>query len=155
MGDPLNNALLESPTGDRTRMGFWPLAAGGAVANGVAVENLPDLKGMFAHIASQLGSDSVKLRVGTGGQPALPPGALLQHVWPLAEMCFSGKFPGATMEFGNAPVMHRPAICGYIANQYIGMAKAALAPQTALTIAMEAAIFCSKIKYSDWATKAT
>jgi hypothetical protein len=73
---------------------------------------------------------------------------LLKLVWPLALVCFSGKMPGARREFGAAPVSWWSAIGAQAAIRPILDVKAVLAPDIALTLLMETAIYCSKLDQS-------
>jgi len=144
-GDTLNFELCNHWEGEVSGCGLWPLAAGAASVSGVANANLPSLEAMFAHVSSQIGADKVLLRVGSHGQPMAPPEQLLNAVWPIAEMCFSGTFPNVNHEFGIASVKYRPIIASFLANKIIQDVKSVLPPETALTIVMESAILCSKL----------
>ncbi len=66
-------------------------------------------------------------------------------VWPLALMCFTGRFPGASREYGVAGIQNWPAISARAASAFIQKVKGALEPAKALTIVMEAAIYASKL----------
>ena len=75
----------------------------------------------------------------------MPPRELLKAVWPLATMCFSGRFPNASREYGDARPRFWPAISARAAHAFIGQVKDVLDPLTALTIVMETAIYASKL----------
>ena len=77
--------------------------------------------------------------------PIMPFGELLLIVWPLALMCFTGRFPGAAREFGVAGIQNWPAISARAANTFIQKVKGVLDPAMALTIVMESAIYASRL----------
>jgi hypothetical protein len=104
---------------------------------------------MFKHVASTIGGPNEgKTSVPAQHQPHLPARDLLKAVWPLAIMCFSGKFPGASREFPAAPVAWWSAIAAQASNRPVRDVKDVLPPAIALTLLMETAIYCSKLDQS-------
>jgi hypothetical protein len=147
-GDALNNMLVPKTDADVNRC-VWPLAAGGAVSAGIPVQQLPKLDAMFKHVASTIGGPNEgKSSVPAQHQPHLPARDLLKAVWPLAIICFSGKFPGASREFPAAPVAWWSAIAAQASNRPVRDVKDVLPPAIALTLLMETAIYCSKLEQS-------
>ena len=144
-GEPLNQMLLPQSDED-ARAKLWSLAAGAAVDAGLAMTDLPKLEDMFASVTSRIGGEQEGMpSVAEEHQPHLPPRDLLKAVWPLATMCFSGRFPGASREYGEARTRFWPAIGARAAHAFIGQVKDVLDPHTALTIVMETAIYASKL----------
>lgn len=142
-GEPLNQMFLTNDAAEGQRR-LWPLAAGGALAAGLRVEELPELTGMFAHVSQSIGSDREGLP-STDKQPHMTPRDILQRTWPFAKSCLSGALPGMPAELGAPPIASWPAITAQIAARMIRDAATVLDPKTALTILMESAIFASKL----------
>ena len=144
-GDILNNMLVPKTETEAGRC-LWSLAAGSAVAAGMQEQQLPKLDSMFAHVSATMGGvDEGKSSVAPEHQAQIPTRNLLKIVWPLATMCFSGKLPGASREFGAVPIAWWSAIAARAATQPIHDVKNALPLEIALTLLMESAIYSSKL----------
>jgi hypothetical protein len=63
-------------------------------------------------------------------------------------MCFSGKLSGAGRDYPAAPVAWWSAIAAQASSRPIQDVKNVLAPDIALTLLMESAIYCSKLDQS-------
>jgi hypothetical protein len=127
----------------------WSLAAGGAASAGLLPQRMPSLGAMFKHVASTIGgANEGKSSVPAKHQAQLPARDVLKAVWPMAVMCFSGKFPGASREYGAAPVAWWSAIAAQASSRPIQDVKSVLPPDIALTLLMESAIYCSKLDQS-------
>ncbi|HWK37294.1 MAG TPA: hypothetical protein VNR88_00105 [Hyphomicrobium sp.] len=142
-GDALNYMLVPQTNAEGNRC-VWSLALGGAL--GAGMQQAPKLDAMFKYVASAIGGPNE----GTSSVPAnhqaqLPARDLLQAVWPVAVMCFSGKFPGAAREYGAAPVAWWSAIAAQASSRPVQDVRSALPPDIALTLLMETAIYCSKL----------
>jgi hypothetical protein len=147
-GDALNDMLVPKTEAEGNRC-VWSLAAGGAMSAGIQPQQMPKLDAMFKHIASTIGgANEGKSSVSAEHQPHLPARDLLKAVWPLAVICFSGKFPGDSRAYGPAPVAWWSAIAAQAANRPIRDVKNVLPPDIALTLLMESAIYCSKLDQS-------
>jgi hypothetical protein len=147
-GDALNYMLVPKADTEATRC-VWSLAAGGAVSAGLQAQQLPKLDAMFKYVASTIGgANEGKSSVPSEHQAHLPAKDLLKAVWPVAVVCFSGKFPGASREFGAAPVAWWSAIAAHASNRPVRDVKTVLSPEIALTLLMESAIYCSKLDQS-------
>lgn len=144
-GDALNDMLVpraESDAGTKV----WSIAAGAAASAGLPIAKMPDERKMFAHVASALGGEKEGLpSVAPKHHPQLPGRTLLKTVWPLALICFSGKFPGTDHEYGMAPRKWWSAIAARASGRPIFDVKEVLPPDIALTILMETAIYASKL----------
>jgi hypothetical protein len=144
-GDTLNHMLVPKTSADANRC-VWSLAAGSAVAAGIQPQQLPKLDGMFKHVSATIGGPNEgKSSVPTQHQAQKPARELLKIVWPLAAMCFSGKLPGASREFGAVPIPWWSAIGAQASTRPIHDVKSVMPPDIALTLLMETAIYCSKL----------
>jgi hypothetical protein len=147
-GDALNYMLVPKTEADANRC-VWGSAAGGAVGAGLQLPQLPKLDAMFKHVAATIGgANEGKSSVPAQHQAQLAARDLLKAVWPLAVMCFSGKFPDAAREFGAVPVTWWSAIAAQASSRPIQDVKNVLPPDIALTLLMESAIYCSKLDQS-------
>ena len=147
-GDSLNYMLVPKTEADGNRC-VWSLAAGGAMSAGLQPQQIPKLDAMFKHVASTIGgADEGKSSIPAQHQAQLAARDLLKAVWPVAVTCFSGKFPGASREFGVVPVAWWSAIAAQASNRPIQDVKNVLPPDIALTLLMESAIYCSKLDQS-------
>ena len=145
-GEPLNQSLLPQSDAEAPEK-LWSLAAGGAVAAGLAAEDLPDVGPMFAHVAGAIGGDKEGLSSLEQYQPHLPAKDLLKVVWPLALMCFNGELSGKVIKPTIIVTQRwRPVIAATAVNTFIRQVSSVLPPAAALTVAMEAAIYASKLQ---------
>jgi hypothetical protein len=152
-GDTLNHMLVPETEANASRC-VWSLAAGGALSAGLRPQQMPQLDAMFKHVAATIGgANQGKSSVPAGHQAQLAARDLLKAVWPVAVMCFSGKFPGANREFGAVPIAWWSAIAAQASNRPIRDVKDVLPPDIALTLLMEAAIYCSKLDQLSIETK--
>ncbi|AMP00036.1 hypothetical protein CAter282_2172 [Collimonas arenae] len=147
-GDALNNMLMPKTEADGSRC-LWSLAAGGALGAGLQPQQIPNLDAMFKHVVSTIGgANEGRSSVPAQHQAHFAARDLLKLVWPLALTCLSGKIPGAKREFGAAPIAWWSAITAQASNRPIQDVKQVLAPDVALTLLMESAIYCSKLDQS-------
>jgi hypothetical protein len=147
-GDALNHMLVPKNDAEANRC-VWSLAAGGAVSAGILAQQMPSLDAMFKYVASTIGGANE----GTSSVPAQHQAHLLMRdllkvVWPVAAMCFSGKFPGASHEYPAVPVTWWSTIAAWASNRPIRDVKDVLPPEIALTLLMESALYCSKLDQS-------
>jgi hypothetical protein len=144
-GEPLNRMLVPSSDAENNRR-LWSLAAGGAVGAGLHPSQLPKLTEMFAHVAKNVGAEGEGFpSVSRNHHPHKPTSELLKHVWPLALMCFTGRFPNVQQNFGAASPQHWPVIAGRVAGALMPKMPATLDRRIALILVMEAAIYGSKL----------
>ncbi len=107
---------------------------------------MPKLDAIFRYVAASIGGPNEgKSSVSDQHQAQLAARDLLKAIWPMAVMCFSGKLPGASRAFGAAPVAWWSAIAAQASNRPIQDVKSVLPPDIALTLLMEAAIYCAKL----------
>lgn len=147
-GDALNHMLLPQTDADGNHC-VWSLAAGGALGAGLPLQQMPSVEALFKHVTGTIGSaDEGRSSVPAQHQAHLAARDLLKVVWPVARACFSGSIPGASREYGAAPVAWWSAIAAQSTNRPIQDVKAVLPPDIALTLLMESAIYCSKLDQS-------
>jgi hypothetical protein len=144
-GDPLNDVLL-ARTESEARGRVWPVAASAAVAAGLAKGAALDLAPMFEHVASTIGSDREGLpSVPAQHHPHLAGRDLLKVVWPMAVEFFAADFDEFHRRFGPVPKKWWGAVAAFGSGRPILEVKDVLAPDLALTILMETAIYTSKL----------
>lgn len=145
-GDALNARLFAQKPEDAHQR-LWPLVAGAAVTCGLAPEALPKLEPMFAHVSRVVGSEAEGFPSLAEARPHLPAKELLKLVWPLALGCFNGELSAKVLEPPMAvPHRWRPAIAAIAANTFIRHVRSVLAPDKAVIVVFESAIYASKPK---------
>jgi hypothetical protein len=145
IGTPLNLALLPTSNAEANQK-LWSLAAAGAIVAGLERSKLPKLEEMFAHVSKAIGGEAEGLpSVDKKYHPRQRAGELLRQVWPLALMCFTGRFPGIPQEFGTASTRFWPAIAAHAASAMIRKMQPVVNPAISLPIVMESAIYASKL----------
>jgi hypothetical protein len=145
IGPPLNRALLPTSNAEANQK-LWSLAAAGAIVAGLDRPQLPKLEDMFTHVSKAIGGELEGLpSVAKKNHPQMRAGELLKSVWPLALMCFNGRFPRIPQEFGAASIRFWPAIAAHTASALIRKMQPVVDPGIALRIVMESAIYTSKL----------
>src|SRR5262245_36085963 len=145
-GDVLN-ARLFAPGPEEAHERLWPLVAGAAVTCGLAPEALPKPEPMFAHVSRVIGSDTEGFPSLAEARPHLPAKELLKLIWPLALQCFNGELSAKVLQPTMAvPHRWRPAIAAIAANTFIRQVRSVLAPDKAVIVVFESAIYASKLK---------
>jgi hypothetical protein len=149
-GDALN-AFLTTTDADLARSRVWNMLISAALSVGMPEEELPDLAAMFQHVTKVLGSDREGLpSTPEAHQPLMPVQKLLQIVAPLAFECLTGEIDPICKEKGfraNEPSW--VAVTAQAAAGLLVKANEILHPGIAATIAMESAIYASKIRGND------
>jgi len=147
-GDPLNDRLLAQTESEASGR-VWPVAASAAVAAGLAKGAALDPEPMFAHVAATIGSDREGLpSVAAQHHPHLAGRDLLKIVWPMATQFLAGDFDEFHRRFGPVPRKWWGAVAAFGVGRPILDVKDVLAPELALTILMETAIYTSKLDRS-------
>lgn len=144
-GDALNYMLVPASEEMAYRC-VWSNAAAGAVDAGLPREKVPDLGAMFSHVSKTIGgADEGRSSVAAEHQSHMLPKDLLKLVWPRVAKIFDDPVPGGPPQIGKAPVRWWSAMAARAASKPIVDVKDVLAPDIALTLVMEAAIYCSKL----------
>lgn len=143
-GSALSVGLISDPKNKQEGLEFWPIILNAAISAGMDEDGQPTTDSMNRHIDEQVEARVIQLRVGMHEQPILQPHELLKVVWPLVEKCFSGETEEDS-NFGRAKIPYQGAICGYVAQQYLDMIDGQFPLGAALTIAMESALYTSRL----------
>lgn len=144
-GDALN-CMLVPATEEMAYRCVWSNAAAGAVNAGLPREKIPDMHAMFRHVSQTIGGkDEGISSVAEKHQPHMRPKELLKLIWPRVAMIFDNPVPGGPPQIGKAPVRWWAAMAARASNQPIVDVRDVLAPEIALTLVMESAIYCSKL----------
>ena len=146
-GTALSIGLIADSNNKQEGLEFWPIVLDAALTLGMDEDTKPSLDAMKRHIEEQENAHTIKLRVGMYEQPKAQPHDLLKAVWPLAEKVFSGEIDPDS-NFGRVNMPFMCAICGYVAQQYMEMFDNAFPPGVGLTIAMESALYTSRLPSS-------
>jgi hypothetical protein len=127
-GDPLNKPLAES------RYSVWSLTAGAIQQLG---KPLPDLEGIFKHVAATVGGAEFGIpRIPEGHRPGDLPLNFLKVIWP--------QILPIARKYCEEPD-HLPIVFGLAVQHAILMSKGVIDPTLAGTIAMECAVPMSKV----------
>lgn len=150
-GEALNSMLLaRSPSLSNQRV--YNLLAGSAIAAGAAPEALPPPEKLFEHVASAIGKPGEGFPDLPDNRPMLSYGELLKRVWPMAHSCLTGDISDICRKNGFAA---RPsswaAVTAYMAADAVVEVAGVLAPPLAHHIALEGAIYGSKVLVN-WST---
>jgi hypothetical protein len=138
---------VRPPTQISSRL--WEWAVGAVVAAGVNPTELPDALVMWEQVTRAIkdGSDGMP-SVPREHFPHLAPMQLLEHLWPFARKCLSGRAGDGALAPPQLVVVEPrwwTTITGMVTNQAIQKVKDVLDPRTAFILAMESAILALKI----------
>jgi hypothetical protein len=144
-GDLLNYMLIPKTEADSVSR-LWSHALGNAISAGLDPSRIPDVGPMFGHVSADLGGEREGIpTVDREHYPHMRIRDLLKATWPTALTCFSGHFPNASREYGEASIKFWPAIAAHSAGGIMNQVKGVLDPMTSLVIVMESAIYASKL----------
>lgn len=146
-GDAIND-MLSSADAHIAPKRVWNVLAGTAISNGASAAALPDLGEMFAHVARSLGSDDEgRPSVPELNQPHLSVREILVAVGPFAVKCLTGKISETTARQGfAASETSWVAVTAHAAASQLSDVSGVLDPLIAARIAMESAIYASKLR---------
>lgn len=146
-GDAINEMLTTADPALAPHR-LWNTLAGTALGNGVDEADLPSLAAMFAHVAQSLGSDKEGFpSVEPKHQPHMSAGELLRGVQQLALQCLNGTISEVTKTNGfRAEISSWPAVTSRMAATLLAQTAQVLNPRIGVQIAMESAIYVSKLK---------
>lgn len=150
LGEPLNRTLLPDDIEDQ-RLKLWSYAAGAAVTAGLDPDKLPALATMFESVSSSIGTadEGFPPSAPAKHRASVPAKTLLKLAWPLAKMCFEGRFPKQEIDYGATDMSSRPMIAAAVVANLMREVSPVLAPDIALAIVMETAIYASKVDVSE------
>jgi len=147
LGDLINGYLVQQKT--TVDHSLFAILAGAAIEAGVKANQLPDMPGLFRHVASTVGKpDYGILRPPKPLDPHYTPRAALNEFWPGVKFIFErtdgqGVVDGIRGE--SVKPEYWPLITALVARQFLLMAKDTIEPRIALALMMESAIVTSKV----------
>jgi hypothetical protein len=144
-GDLVNSFLVGS-AGTASRPFFvWGYLAGIAINSGVPGNELPDINEMFQRATSTLGTPDFGIpRMPAHLKPILTPRQAVERLWPAVRTLLS-RTDGPGAQGRALDVEHWPIVCAVVTQQLINQVKGVLDVKAALRMAMESAIYMSKI----------
>lgn len=149
-GDALNEMLysVRDPLVARSRV--WNMMVSAALSKGMAREQLPNVPDMFKHVSESFGTDKEgRPSVPPNAQPMIPVRELLRLVGPPAIGALAGDIKIAAPIAGQQMRANRKswvAITAQAAGNMLLTASKVMPPELCLTIAMESAIYASKLR---------
>jgi hypothetical protein len=149
-GDALNNMPFTNDVA-LARSRVWNCLVAGALAKGLDASAIPDVDAMFRHVTSSLGSEREGFpSTPAAHQPLMPARDLLKIVAPVSLACLTGEIDAIT-DKNNFRAFEPSwvAVTAQMAANQLMAATQALAPGLCITIAMESAIYASKLRGDD------
>jgi hypothetical protein len=149
-GDDLN-AMLYSDDRAVAPQCIGNLIFGGALAHGVAQADLPKLHDMFQHVTASFGTPAEGMpSTSESHRPGARADELLKVVIPLAMFCFTREQPHKPGPEARLQRSSWAAVTARAAAAVYNQVATVSPPAVAATIAIESAIYTSKI-LEDWA----
>ncbi len=146
-GDALNNMLFTNDVAF-ARSRIWNTLVAAALSKGMPESAIPDLDEMFRHVTASLGSDREGFpSTSLQNQPAFSAHKMLKLVGQVAFSCLTGEIDAITRK-NNFSALETSwvAVTAQAAAAILLDATQVLAPEKCVTIAMEAAIYGSKLR---------
>jgi len=147
-GDALNEMLYTVREPDTARARVWNMMASAAIQKGLDRKDLPAIPDMFRHVSDSFGTmKEGRPTVQDNAQPVMPVRDLLRLVGPVAFASLAGEVdPVSAQAAGKCERTSWVAISAQAAANMLLNASRVLPPKLALTIAMESAIYASKLR---------
>jgi hypothetical protein len=149
-GDAINEMLYTNDIA-LARSRVWNCLVAGALSTGMSDHAIPDINEMFRHVTASLGTDREGFpSTPANHQPLMPVRDLLKLVAPVSFACLTGEIDPITDK--NNFRAHEPswvAITAQLAGNQLVAATQVLKPELCITIAMESAIYASKLRGDD------
>lgn len=147
-GEGLNEMLysVKDPVLARSRV--WNMMVSAALSKGLDRKDLPNVPAMFKHVSDSFNTPKEgRPSVGENLQPVASVRDLLKLVGPVAFAALAGEItPAITQQTGLASRKSWVAITAQAAANMLLRSSSILPPAQALTIAMESAIYASKMR---------
>jgi hypothetical protein len=148
-GDALNEMLYSVSDPEIARSRVWNMMVTAAMQKGLDRSELPNVPAMFRHVNDSVGSVVEGLpSVAQNAQPVMPVRDLLKLVGPLTLEALAGDLPPALATNGQAIRANRKSwvgITAQVAGNLLMTTSRVMPPAMCLTIAMESAIYASKL----------
>lgn len=147
-GDALNEMLYAVRDPDIARSRVWNMMVSVALQKGLDRKDLPSIPDMFRHVSDSFGTmQEGRPTVPDNAQPVMPVRDLLRLVGPVAFGALAGEVdPVSTQAAGKCERTSWVAISAQAAANVMLNTSRILPPQLGLTIAMESAIYASKLR---------
>lgn len=147
-GDALNEMLYSVRDTTIARSRIWNMMVTAAVSKGLAEKDFPNVPAMFKHVSEGFGTDREGLpSTPANAQPIAKVRDLLMLVGPVAFAALSGEMNKSTTgETMRANRKSWVAITAQAAGNMVLNASRIMPPAVCLTIAMESAIYASKMR---------
>jgi hypothetical protein len=149
-GTALNEMLMTMTDPDVARSRVWNMLCTAAIQKGLDYKELPAPKDMFTHVSTTLGTlKEGRPSTPDNAQPIASVRDLLKLVGPGSFGALAGEHqPGMTASVGKADRTVWVAITAQAAGNMLLQAAKIMPPKLGLTIAMESAIYASKLRGS-------
>jgi len=141
-GDPINHALMGQLPGDT--VGIVDVAIGAAMAIGLKQPQLNEVSRHFEYVASQIGTPFFP-SVPENHRPHRDADELLGVLWPWTLEFLNADFEDFHRRFGSVPQEWWRDVVAQSIGRTITDVKEVLEPEIAKTIAIESAIYGSKV----------
>lgn len=149
-GDTLNEMLYSARDPQVARSRVWNMMVSAALSKGMTREQLPNVPDMFKHVSESFGTEKEgRPSVPPNAQPMIPVRELLRLVGPPAIAALAGDVQTAVPIAGQNVRANRKswvAITAQAAGNMLLTASKVMPPELCLTIAMESAIYASKLR---------
>ena len=146
-GDAINEMLFTNDIAV-ARSRVWNCLVAAALSVGMSRETIPDLNEMFRHVTASLGGEREGYpSTPADHQPLMSAHELLRLVTPVSFACLTGEIDPITKKNNfRAAEPSWVAITAQFAGNQLAAATQVLTPQLCITIAMESAIYASKLR---------
>lgn len=148
-GDALNEMLYAAREQQVARSRIWNMMVTAALSKGMTREQLPNVPTMFKHVNESFDTEKEgRPSVAANAQPVLPVRELLRLVGPVSIGALAGEVnsPVAGGQPQRANRKSWVAITAQAAANMLLTSSKVMPPELCLTIAMESAIYASKLR---------
>lgn len=146
-GEPLNHMLYSPRDPVVARSRVWNMMVTAALEKGLKREELPNVPAMFKHVNDSFGTVMEGMpSVPQNAQPAMSTQDLLKLVGPLALEALGGDIKAPLGQDVRANRKSWVAISAQMTGNLLLTATRVMPPALCLTIAMESAIYASKMR---------
>lgn len=148
-GDALNDMLYSARDPVIARSRVWNMMVSAALSKGMTREQMPNVPDMFKHVSESFGTEKEgRPSTPANAQPVIPVRELLRLVGPVSIGSLAGEVnsPVAGGESLRANRKSWVAITAQAAANMLLTSAKVMPPELCLTIAMESAIYASKLR---------
>jgi hypothetical protein len=145
-GDAINNRLMSNDPALAPRC-VWNNLAGTAIGHGLTPDQLPGIDAMFGSVTARMGGPLEGLpSTPAEHQPHAPAAVLLERVLPVTLACLTGEISEITKKQNfHALETSYQIVTAWTAANILAQCSGVMPPKMALIIAMESAIYASKL----------